>query len=157
MYAVVREYFNEFVEKQMQIVKVKCLDEFYSTNLLCWELETFPPKMLKVKVSDESKTTGITEKLVVHLWEQMKKRISEGIILKAHHFLLTPMERDMTEYVQGKIAELEDNIIDEMFQAAPLRNKYNLKAAELEHFIQAHNEVEKEMLEKTAIFASAFQ
>lgn len=88
----VKDLYFKFVDSVAKVCKDKCLDEFYSTRTIYWEM-TENEKVLNLPQAEKS--ADETRKLVIeqakNLFEMIKDRIEKNVKLKFYNFFLLPM------------------------------------------------------------------
>ncbi|GAM24162.1 hypothetical protein SAMD00019534_073370 [Acytostelium subglobosum LB1] len=112
----VRDLFFKFIEQASKICKEKCMDEFYSTRTIYWELTEHPDQSLPVVRNDHQDTRATVEHLTTQLFESIRKRITKNVLLKFYNFFLVPIQTDLWSEIQGKITCLSNESLEQIFE-----------------------------------------
>jgi len=88
----VKDLFNKFVESTAKQCKEKCLDEFYSTRTIYWDLTSeFSNRNLPLERNDQEDTKKQVINLSTELFNELRDRITRNVMLKFYNFFLVPM------------------------------------------------------------------
>ncbi|KAK5580476.1 hypothetical protein RB653_000494 [Dictyostelium firmibasis] len=141
----VKEMYFKYVDQIAADCKNKCMDEFYTTRLIYWDLQS--NKDLKKFCTDSpcvslnnsgvsnnnsksttSSTSGnshslnpkethamVTE-LASKLFQDIRNRMSKNIMLKCYNYFLIPMQMDLKLNIQDNITKLSDAMLEEIFE-----------------------------------------
>eukprot|EP01132_Coremiostelium_polycephalum_P007622 gene7622-9377_t len=112
----VKDLFYKFIEQTAKICKEKCMDEFYSTRTIYWELTEHPENSLSHLRNDHQDTKTAVEQLTTQLFETIRKRITKNVLLKFYNFFLVPMQTELWNEIQGKITCLSNESLEQIFE-----------------------------------------
>ncbi|EGG22757.1 dynamin like protein [Cavenderia fasciculata] len=112
----VRDIFFKFIEQTAKVCKEKCMDEFYSTRTIYWELTEHPDQNLPFLKADHQDTKSTVEHLTTQLFDTIRKRITKNVLLKFYNFFLVPMQTDLWTEIQGKITCLSSESLEQIFE-----------------------------------------
>jgi len=153
----IKEMYFKFIDQVVQSCRSKCMDEFYTTKLIHWDLNNGELKHLvdqanKTHISSSKDTHHVVSTLASKLFQEMRTRITKNIMLKCYNFFLIPMQNELWREIQGKITVLSDSMLEELFEVS--MTKEGLKEDERhlvtvvnqfiqqeENFLQAANEL----------------
>ena len=127
----VKAQYKEFVNKSAANCAQKCLDEFYCTRIVYWDINSRKEKMPDLGAADEATAAKAVSEFARKLFDELRERIVENVLLKCHNFFLVPMQTELWGDIQGKITQLDDQAISEMFQVTATREKFKKKEEEL--------------------------
>ncbi|EFA84098.1 dynamin like protein [Heterostelium album PN500] len=112
----VKDLFYKFIEHSAKVCKEKCMDEFYSTRTIYWELTEHPDQSLPFLRTDHQDTKSTVELLTTQLFDTIRKRITKNVLLKFYNFFLVPMQTDLWTEIQGKITCLANESLEQIFE-----------------------------------------
>ncbi|GAM21039.1 hypothetical protein SAMD00019534_042140 [Acytostelium subglobosum LB1] len=125
-YAIKEMYFK-FIDQIVQTCKSKCIDEFYTTRLIYWELQNNDELKALSEAGAAAKTKDDTQrvvnKLAAKLFRDTKARITKNIMLKCFNYFLIPMQSDLWGEVQGRITILSDVMLEELFEVSVTKER----------------------------------
>lgn len=87
----VKDLYFKFVDNVAKTCKEKCMDEFYSTRTIYWDLTEYSEKTLPLDRSGQEDTKKVVLELAKQLFETLKTRITKNVMLKFYNFFLVPM------------------------------------------------------------------
>lgn len=130
----VRDLFSEFVSTVAEECHEKCMDEFYCTKLIYWEVQQEQKSKAASYSSDN--VQGLTQEI----FEATKVRITRNILLKCHNFFLVPMQSPLWGEIHGKVSNLTNQQLEELFEvpltAQRLQDEQRTLQQVLEKFVQ---------------------
>ena len=124
----------------------KCNDEFYCTRIVHWDLNFQQKKLPDVSGADEDSSRAIVDKFCEELFNEIRDRITENVLLKVHNFLLVPMQTELWSKVQGKITVLTDDELQELFEVTATKEKLKDKEVHLRQMLLSFQERESAFL-----------
>lgn len=132
----VKALYSEFVQQASKTCAEKCLDEFYCTRILYWDVNNRKEPLPDVsKLSDDDAVKAVGD-FAGKLFDELRERIVENVLLKCHHFFLVPVQTDLWGDVQGKVTQLEDQAIAEMFQVTTTRDRFKRDEEKLRNHVR---------------------
>ncbi|KAF2077310.1 hypothetical protein CYY_001376 [Polysphondylium violaceum] len=143
----IKEMYFRFIDQVVQSCKNKCMDEFYTTKLIHWDLQNnaelkhLVDQTNKTHISSGKDTHQIVSTLATKLFQEMRTRITKNIMLKCYNFFLIPMQNELWREVQGKITVLSDSMLEELFEVSI--TKEGLKEDE-RHLITVVNQFQQQ-------------
>jgi len=104
-----KDLFNNYVEKMSQKCKNQCLEEFYSTKTIHWDINE-----MDFKKEDR-------EELLNTIFDKLKKRILKNTLRKAYNIFLVPfMKADIWNEIQTQISVMPEQHLEEIFDLASI-------------------------------------
>lgn len=98
----VKNLYSEFVDHSAQVTAHKCLDEFYSTRILYWSVNSEAKEALPdLGPADEDEALQAVALFAGRLFAEQRDRIVESVLLKCHNFFLVPMQTDLWGDIQA--------------------------------------------------------
>eukprot|EP01111_Echinosteliopsis_oligospora_P010549 TRINITY_DN3309_c0_g1_i2.p1 TRINITY_DN3309_c0_g1~~TRINITY_DN3309_c0_g1_i2.p1 ORF type:complete len:709 (-),score=188.36 TRINITY_DN3309_c0_g1_i2:77-2203(-) len=152
----VKEMYFKFVDQTANTCKKKCLDEFYCTRLLFWELQQSGadlPDYVNVNHKDDNATRAAVGALSSRLFEEVRNRITKNVLLKCYNYFLIPMTTELWGEVQTKITTLSDDMLLESFEVTVTRVKLREDEKHLQQIMGKFQEQEEVFLEAANSFA----
>eukprot|EP01133_Synstelium_polycarpum_P002498 gene2498-2844_t len=123
----IKEMYFRFIDQIVHTCKSKCVDEFYNTRLIYWELQGNEDLKALAESSDpktsQEETKKIVSNLAAKLFKDIRSRITKNIMLKCYNYFLIPMQTDLWGEVQGKITILSDSMLEELFEVAVTKDR----------------------------------
>jgi len=140
----VRDKFTTFVDETIKNCVSLCLDEFYSTRTVCWD------------VSESHVADGVEEgnvkALAIAVFDILRKRIVNNVLLKFYQNLVVPFDNDLWDNLQREVSELDDDTLKQHFSSESVVQAINSKK---EDITMQHEEAEKKVTDFNAV-ASKF-
>lgn len=120
----IKDLFIKFVERQSKVCKEKCMDEFYSSKTIFWELTEFTDFKLPTD-SEQNPELSLkaVSKLASDLFNSIRDRISTNVILKLYNFFLVPIQLELWNEIQVKVSTMTDEQLDQYFQINSIKEK----------------------------------
>mgnify|MGYP001036967051 CR=1 FL=1 len=124
-----RDKYYKFIESQARRCHDKCLDEFYSTRTVYWEVLEWATDRLKA----EPKTVELkaATKLSHEVLKMVLTRIAKNVLLKCYQCLLEPLQTALLANVQRELHAISEEDIDQLFQLSSVKDR--LKGEERTH------------------------
>jgi len=124
----VKEIYFKFVDQTAAACKAKCVDEFYCTRLIYWDLNLNQNGIDLNKYTFANGTPDNTVHKAVmdlasKLFSDVRNRITKNVLLKCYNFFLIPMQTDLWGEVQSKITTMTDQMLEESFEVAVTKSK----------------------------------
>jgi len=124
----VKEIYFKFVDQTAAACKAKCLDEFYCTRLIYWELnQNSSTDLSKYSYAnggpDSKEVQRDVMELASQLFADVRNRITKNVLLKCYNYFLIPMQSDLWGEVQSKITTMTDQMLEESFEVAVTKAK----------------------------------
>eukprot|EP01098_Paradermamoeba_levis_P006680 TRINITY_DN276_c0_g2_i1.p1 TRINITY_DN276_c0_g2~~TRINITY_DN276_c0_g2_i1.p1 ORF type:complete len:633 (+),score=230.65 TRINITY_DN276_c0_g2_i1:473-2371(+) len=124
---IVKEFYLKYLERQAKVAVDKCLDEFYCTRIIHWELMN--------EFRNISPEPDQAKKMVVQYatekFTEIRKRITKNVMLKIYNFLLVPLQTEMWGEITSQITSLTLENINEIFEVEVTRSKLDKEKEEL--------------------------
>eukprot|EP01098_Paradermamoeba_levis_P000552 TRINITY_DN1058_c0_g2_i2.p1 TRINITY_DN1058_c0_g2~~TRINITY_DN1058_c0_g2_i2.p1 ORF type:complete len:382 (+),score=125.15 TRINITY_DN1058_c0_g2_i2:1410-2555(+) len=149
----VKDLFNKFVEQAGHICKAKCLDEFYDTRTIYWDLAEGAFRPLPLDRSDSEGKKDVVS-LTTELFKKLQSRIIRSVLLKTYNFFLVPLQTELWMVVQGNITSLSDAALDQIFEITATKNQVKEDDKILQQTITMLNETENNLLESANKYAN---
>eukprot|EP01112_Ceratiomyxa_fruticulosa_P015981 TRINITY_DN4787_c0_g1_i1.p1 TRINITY_DN4787_c0_g1~~TRINITY_DN4787_c0_g1_i1.p1 ORF type:complete len:740 (-),score=173.13 TRINITY_DN4787_c0_g1_i1:40-2259(-) len=161
----VKEMYYRFVDQISTTCKAKCMDEFYCSRLLYWEVTQMSDKsgdlrrLLNANLGNSSGPDNqeavckTVHQLANYIFEDVKQRITRNILLKCYNFFLLPMQNALWGEVQGKITILSDQMLEELFEVSVTREKLKDDQRSLQQIMSQFQDQEQSFLEAANSFS----
>eukprot|EP01099_Mayorella_cantabrigiensis_P000821 TRINITY_DN1351_c0_g3_i5.p1 TRINITY_DN1351_c0_g3~~TRINITY_DN1351_c0_g3_i5.p1 ORF type:complete len:252 (-),score=67.40 TRINITY_DN1351_c0_g3_i5:221-976(-) len=118
----IKDLYLKFVETTSQSCLERCLDEFYDTQTIYWELTEYSDRVLPMERNDSDAKKAVVD-LATELFKELQKRIIKNVLLKFYNSYLVPMQRELWTVVQGKVGSLSDKELDEIFEVSATKHR----------------------------------
>jgi len=152
----VKEMYFKFVDQFANSCKAKCLDEFYCTRLLYWELQQNGADLhqfnVDAKKGGEAIRKAVTQ-LADKLFVDVRSRITKNVLLKCYNYFLIPMQTDLWGEVQSKITTLSDQMLEELFEVTVTKTKLKDDEKVLQQILTTFHDQEAVFLEAANSFS----
>jgi len=119
----VRDKFTTFVDTTIERTVALCLDEFYSTRTVCWDVS-------ESHVADNVED-GNVKALATAVFDILRKRIVSNVLLKFYQNLIVPLDNELWESLQREVSDQTDESLKQLFGADSVIEAINAKKAEL--------------------------
>jgi len=130
----VKDLFAEFVSHVADECREKCMDEFYCTRLIYWELQ-----QLQQSSSKSAQTASLTPEnvhpLAQEIFNSTKLRITRNILLKCHNYFLVPMQSPLWGEIHGKVSSLSNQTLEELFEVPLTTQRLQDEQRTLQHIL----------------------
>jgi len=151
---LVKDLYNTFVQASSKACQTKCLDEFYSTRTVYWELTENPEKGLHFDLdSSKEESKEKVESLAVKLYERIRDRIKRNVLLKTYNFFLVPLQTELWNVIQGKVTSLSDSQLEQYFEVGATKNKVTGSIKDNEEIIKKTTDQETQLLDAASLFS----
>lgn len=116
-----RDNYYQFIARQAQQCRSKCLDEFYSTRTIYWEVLDWASDKLKAEPkADELKAAT---KLANEVLKAVLTRVSKNLLLKCYQFLLEPLHTALLADLQHQLHAMREEDVDQLFQLTAVKGR----------------------------------
>jgi len=119
----VRDKFTTFIDDSIERTVALCLDEFYSTRTVCWDVA-------ESHVFDNAEE-GNQKALATTIFGILRKRIVTNVLLKFYQNLIVPFDNDLWDNIQREVSNLTDDTLKQLFGADSVIEAIEAKKAEL--------------------------
>jgi len=151
----VKDLYYKFIENTSKICKEKCMDEFYSTRTIYWELTSeYADRAMPLERNefDESKTAVVVH-LATELFNELRDRITKNVMLKFYNFFLVPMQNELWNEIQGKVNCLADTSLEQIFEVTSTKAKLSETSKQLTEELAKLGEKDKQFMQYAASFS----
>jgi len=149
----VKDLYYKFIDGTAKICKEKCMDEFYSTRTIYWDLTSeYSDRQLPLERNDQDDTKNAVVHLATELFNELRDRITKNVLLKFYNFFLVPMQSELWNEIQGKVNTLPDSALDQIFEVQQTKEKIKDHAKGLQDELAKLSEKDKQFVQ----FAAAF-
>jgi len=125
----VRDKFTTFIDDSIERTVKLCLDEFYSTRTVCWDVTE---SHLAVSVEE-----GNVKALASSVFEVLRKRIISNVLLKFYQNLVVPFDTELWDNLQREVSNLTDDTLKQLFGADSVVEAIESKKSE---FAKQHDD-----------------
>jgi len=105
----VRDKFTTFIDATVESTVALCLDEFYSTRTVCWDVA-------ESHIADDVED-GNVKALATAIFDNIRKRIIRNVLLKFYQNLIVPLDTELWESLQREVSNLTDDNLKQLFGA----------------------------------------
>jgi hypothetical protein len=144
----VKDVFYHFVDDAAKNCREKCLDEFYSTRTVYWELME---SGAQIKVSDDAEAT--VKQLAAEVFTKLQKRITANVMLKLYNFFLVPVQSDLATVLQGNVNTLTDGELEKLFDTAQTKERLEGALEKVQSKLEASSETDKHFIDAANTFS----
>lgn len=130
----------------------KCLDEFYDTRTIYWDLTEYADRSLPMDRNDPDTKRAVVD-LSTELFKDLQKRITKNVLLKFYNFFLVPMQTELWSVVQGKISSLSDTELEQIFEVNATKDRIKEEEKRLLQIVQQCAEQELVLLESASKYS----
>lgn len=145
----VKDLFYKFIDAQAKNCRERCMDEFYSSKTIFWELTEFSDRKLPTDRSDKNaeEAKAAVSKLAADLFKSIRERITKNVLLKFYNFFLVPMQTELWTEIQRRITTVSDEQLDQYFQVKTTKEKLKEDERTLEALLAKTSEQETAFLD----------
>lgn len=145
----VKDLFYKFIDNAAKNCRERCLDEFYSSKTIFWELTEFSDRKLPTDRTDKSpeEAKQAVSKLAADLFKSIRERITKNVLLKFYNFFLVPMQTELWTEIQRRITTVSDEQLDQFFQVKTNKEKLKEDEKALEALLAKTTEQETQFLD----------
>jgi len=150
----VKDLFFKFVDNTAKECKEKCMDEFYNTRTIYWELTSeYADRHLPLERNNQDDTKTAVVKLATDIFILLRSRITQNVLLKFYNFFLVPMQGELWTEIQGKVNCLSDSALEQIFEVSSTREKLRQSIQALEEDLKREAEQDKLFMEYAGSFS----
>lgn len=152
----VKEMYFKFVDQTATECKSKCMDEFYCTRLIYWELQQDGVDLSKYNHASGKDREAIRQAVMTlasKLFDDIKARITKNVLLKCYNFFLIPMQTDLWGEVQSKITTLTDQMLEESFEVTVTKAKLKEDEKHLKDVLEKFKQQEDVFRDAANVFS----
>lgn len=145
----VKDLFYKFIDNAAKNCRDRCMDEFYSSKTIFWELTEFSDRKLPTDRTDKNpeEAKAAVSKLAADLFKSIRERITKNVLLKFYNFFLVPMQTDLWNEIQRRITTVSDEQLDQFFQVKTTKEKLKEDEKALEALLAKTTEQETQFLD----------
>lgn len=145
----VKNLFYKFVDEKASYCKDRCMDEFYSTKTIFWELTEFSDRKHSTSIPDKNPedTKAAVSKLATDLFNSIRDRITKNVMLKFFNFFLVPVQTELWTELQRKVTSISTDELEQYFQVNLTKEALQKEEKELEESLVNTAEQERQFLE----------
>jgi len=129
----VKDLFAEFVGHVADECREKCMDEFYCTKLIYWEVQQSQQNGADAKKGAYSAEN--VQSLSQEIFNATKLRITRNILLKCHNYFLVPMQSPLWGEIHGKVSSLSNQNLEELFEVPLTTQRLQDEQRTLQHIL----------------------
>jgi hypothetical protein len=126
----VKDLFAEFVDHVADECREKCMDEFYCTRLIYWEVQQGQGKQANAAYTAEN-----VHAFAQDIFNSTKLRITRNILLKCHNYFLVPMQSPLWGEIHGKVSSLSNQNLEELFEVPLTTQRLQDEQRTLQHIL----------------------
>lgn len=132
----VRDKYTTFVDAAIDQCTKACLDEFYSTRTVSWDVA----ENKLVDGADDGDVSAMAAKV----FDVLRRRITSNVLLKFYQYLMVPLDTEFGNELQRQVSSLTDADLEQLFGgkavAESLENKEIRLSATLEEYVDKEKE-----------------
>ncbi len=121
------------------------MDEFYCTRIVYWDINSRKEPLPDLVGATEERAAAAVSEFAGKLFAELRERVVENVLLKCHNFFLVPMQTELWGDIQGKVTQLEDAVISEMFQVVATRERFKRREDGLRNDVRKLQEQESQL------------
>jgi len=139
----IKDLYFKFVDNVAKKCREKCLDEFYSTRTIYWDLTENSDKPMPLERNSQEDTKAAVVTLATDLFNSIRDRLTKNVVLKFYNFFLVPMQHDLATEIQSKMTALKEEELTKIFETNTIKQKLNDEAKKIEDELKTVSENEK--------------
>lgn len=145
----VKDLFYKFIDTAAKNCRDRCMDEFYTSKTIFWELTEFSDRKLPTDRTDKNpeEAKAAVSKLAADLFKSIRERITKNVLLKFYNFFLVPMQTDLWTEIQRRITTVSDDQLEQFFQVKATKDKLKEDQKALEALLHKTTEQEVQFLD----------
>jgi len=134
--ATLRDLFNAFVDKNHDICKTCCMEEFYPIKTVVWFMHQSLPPNFESKFKDENR-------IVQEIFKRMRERVTKNVLRKIYNFFLLPfMSASLWQEIQTHIYCLDVATLNEILDSNSIEDDLDRQLELLETNLEKMHESE---------------
>jgi len=98
----------------------------------------------------------LVERLATELFNETKKRLTKNVLLKCYNYFFLPVESQVWGELQGKVTQLSDDAIEEMFQVKATKQRLQDEDVQLRGMIKINEEQDNALRNSSVKFSSCY-
>jgi len=150
----VKDLYFKFVELTAKICKEKCMDEFYSTRTIYWDLTSdYADRNLPLERNDNEDVKTAVVNLSTDLFNELRDRITKNVLLKFYNFFLVPMQNGLWNEIQSKVNCLSDSSLEQIFEVGTTKDKLREATKTWEDELVKASEQDKQFMQYAGSFS----
>jgi hypothetical protein len=150
----VKDLYYKFVDMSSKLCKEKCMDEFYSTRTIYWDLTSeYVDRNLPLERTDQEDTKTAVVNLSTDIFNELRDRITKNVLLKFYNFFLVPVQNDLWNEIQGKVNCLSDSALEQIFEVNTTKEKLRDTTKQLNDDLVRCDEQDKQFMVYAASFS----
>jgi len=157
--SAVKDFFRNYVDELAKSCFSKSMDEFYCTRIIFWEAsqtKLVSDEKLDLATATPNEVKQLIEKLATELFNETKKRAIKNVLLKCYNYFFLPIEGQIWGELQGKVTQLSDEAIEEMFQVKSTRQRLQDEDVQLKGVIKVNEEQDNALRNSSLKFSSFY-
>lgn len=107
------------------------------------------------KRDDARELTKSVAALATELFDSIKRRLADNVVLKCHHTFLVPIADHLYGEIQGKVSRLSDGELEALFEVEQTRAKLRRDEQELATVTKRFEKLEAEFMAAADKFSRA--
>ncbi|EGC34991.1 hypothetical protein DICPUDRAFT_34090 [Dictyostelium purpureum] len=148
----VKNLYYDFVHRASKGCKEKCMDEFYSSRTIYWELTEHPDSSLPSIRSDHHETKTAVCQLATKLFDSIRQRITKNVLLKLYNFFLVPMQTDLWNEIQAQITCLTNEQLEQLFEVQATREQLKDEEKKQQQILEKYSQIDELFLKSASQF-----
>ncbi|KYQ90260.1 dynamin like protein [Tieghemostelium lacteum] len=153
----VKDLYYKFIEQTAKICKEKCMDEFYSTRTIYWELTEHPDQSLPFNRNDHQDTKQAVDQLANQLFDSIRQRITKNVLLKFYNFFLVPMQTELWNEIQSKITCLQNDSLEQLFEVQATKELLLEDEKKQQAILEKYSQHDEIFIKSAAMFSHPLQ
>lgn len=131
----VRDKYTTFVEAAIDACTKSCLDEFYSTRTVSWDVA-------ENKLVDGSDGSDVSA-MAAAIFDVLRRRIASNVLLKFYQHLLVPLDTEFCSELQRQVSSLTDADLEQLFGGKAVSESLDNREIKLSAALEEYAEMEK--------------
>ncbi|KAM9972138.1 hypothetical protein ACTFIW_003491 [Dictyostelium discoideum] len=148
----VKNLYYDFVHRAAKGCKEKCMDEFYSSRTIYWELTEHPDSSLPSIRNDHHETKTAVCQLATKLFDSIRHRITKNVLLKLYNFFLVPMQTDLWNEIQAQITCLSNEQLEQLFEVQATREQLKQEEKKQQQILEKYSQIDEQFLKAASLF-----
>ncbi|KAN0039651.1 hypothetical protein ACTA71_007452 [Dictyostelium dimigraforme] len=148
----VKNLYYDFVHRAAKGCKEKCMDEFYSSRTIYWELTEHPDSSLPSIRNDHHETKTAVCQLATKLFDSIRQRITKNVLLKLYNFFLVPMQTDLWNEIQAQITCLSNEQLEQLFEVQATREQLKQEEKKQQQILEKYSQIDEQFLKAASLF-----
>eukprot|EP01097_Dermamoeba_algensis_P006154 TRINITY_DN3872_c0_g1_i1.p1 TRINITY_DN3872_c0_g1~~TRINITY_DN3872_c0_g1_i1.p1 ORF type:complete len:852 (-),score=275.34 TRINITY_DN3872_c0_g1_i1:101-2656(-) len=113
-----REMYIEFLKNNKNASYQACMEEFYSTHTIYWDMVNFPtkPDLFQLASSDSQNPERAIHQLTAQIFDELKMRITTNVVINLYNFALNPIKLGYWQPITEGLSSWSDEYLDSLFE-----------------------------------------